>query len=261
MTVIQKALDGTRMYPFPKILDSYKSLIYVPLDLEVPIVDEEKFLIWFNNAYDADFDTEGAEVNGIPLNSKAITQLDPAKNSKEVYPWKIVYLHRAKGVTRNMDPFNQEFPELGKFIDDMPFDKSGSISILKQNAGVDVGIHSDFDIWFGIRFYLVNKSNARIFFQKANNPTTLRLTNWTEAGEKLTWDNFVSDEKIYARYPKPVHAFHITSTHAVHGVEAVPEDQDCSRITFFLTGKLNPEKYKELLDKSLEKYSDYAIWH
>lgn len=261
MTAIQRATDGTQLYKFPEILKPYQSLIYVPLDLEVPAVDETKFLNWFNNTYRDDFNTSGAEVNGIPLNSKEITQLDPAKNSKEVYPWEIVYLHRASGVTRNLIPFNQEFPALGQFIKDMPFDRNGSISILKQNSGVDVGIHSDFDIWFGIRFYLINTSNARIFFQKAKEPTTLRLTNWSSSSVKMSWDSFVYDEKFYARYPKPVHTFHITSTHAVHGVEAVPEDQTCSRITFFLTGKLNAEKYKELLDRSLEKYSDYAIWH
>jgi hypothetical protein len=256
----QRANDGTRMFTFPDAFNDYKDLIYVPLDLEVPQVDEGKFLSWFETTHDADMLTGGNEVNGIQLTTEYSKALDPAKNSKNEYPWNIVYLHRAGGPTRNLPIFYNLFPMMRKFIETLPFDKKGIISILRQHPGIDVGPHTDFDLWFGIRFYLINKSNAKIFFQKAKNPSTLRLSNWTNDGKKVSWDGLIDPEKIYATYPDPICSFHITSTHAVHGVEAVPEDIECSRITFFFTGKLNEIKYKKLLDRSLAKYGDHAIW-
>lgn len=256
-----KAIDGTRLNSFPPEFEPYKNLIYVPLDLETPVVDEEEFLKWFEAAHEKDHASAGNESDGVQLSGEYSKGLLPAQNNKNVYPWNIVYLHRHLRKTENYESCLEQFPAIKQYLDNLPFDTRASISILRQHPGVDVGIHTDYDLWFGIRFYLVNSSNARIFFQKAQNPTTTRLTAFTDEGKRIPWDNLIEPEKIYARYPTPKCSFHLTCTHAVHGVESVPEDQSCSRITFFFTGKLNPAKYVELLERSLNKYSDYAIWH
>lgn len=256
-----KATDGTRLLLFPGEFKEYKNLVYLPLDLETPEVDEEAFLQWFDNTHTADYGSDINDSDGVPLNGEYSKTLLPAQNNKNVYPWNIVYLHRHLRKTKNYDDCLEKFPTIKNYIDQLPFDSNASISILKQHPGVDVGIHTDFDLWFGIRFYLINRSNARIFFQTAKKPTSHRLTAFANDGTRLAWNDIVNEEKIYARYPTPRCSFHLTCTHAVHGVEAVPEDVDCSRITFFFTGKLNTIKYKELLDRSLAKYSDYAIWH
>lgn len=255
-----RAIDGTLVNPFPIEFEPYRNLIYVPLDLETPIVDEKEFLEWFNLTYLKDGETSRNESDGVQLSSEASKSLMPSQNNKNIYPWHIVYLHRHRLKTDNYDECLSQFPAIKEYIDRLPFETNSSISILKQHPGVNVGIHTDFDLWFGIRFYLINKSNARIFFQTAKNPTEQRISTFDKNGKRIPWDQLVNDEKIYARYPYPTCSFHLTSTHAAHGVEAVPENDDCSRITFFFTGRLNIVKYKELLDRSLAKYGDYAIW-
>ena len=256
-----RAIDGTRLNTFPPEFETYKNLIYVPLDLETPVVDEEEFLKWLESAHAKDRASEGNESDGVQLSSESSKGLLPAQNNKNIYPWNIVYLHRHLRKTHNYESCLEQFPSIKKYLDDLPFDSKASISILRQHPGVDVGIHTDYDLWFGIRFYLINSSNARIFFQKAKTPNTTRLTAFTDDGKRIPWDDIIQPEKVYARYPSPKCSFHLTCTHAVHGVESVPEDQSCSRITFFFTGKLNPAKYVELLERSLKKYGDYAIWH
>lgn len=256
-----RSIDGTRINTFPPEFEPYKNLIYVPLDLETPVVDEADFLKWFESAHLKDQQSVRNESDGIQLSGDSSKGLLPAQNNKNVYPWNIVYLRRHLHKTDNYDSCLTKFPTIKNYIEELPFDSIASISILKQHPGVDVGIHTDYDLWFGIRFYLINSSNARIFFQKATNPNTTRLTAFTNDGDRIPWKDIVDSEKIYATYPTPNCNFHLTCTHAAHGVEAVPEDQNCPRITFFFTGRLNPAKYAELLERSLQKYGDYAIWH
>lgn len=257
---MKRSIDGTLINAFPIEFEPYKNLIYVPLDLETPEVDEREFLEWFQVTYLKDRETPLNETDGIQLSSETSKKLSPAQNNKNIYPWHIVYLHRHKLKTDNYQSCLEQFPTIKKYINSLPFDSNSSISILKQQPGVDVGLHTDFDLWFGIRFYLINKSDARIFFQTARNPTDQRISTFDKEGKRIPWDQLVNDEKIYASYPYPTCSFHLTSTHAAHGVEAVPENDDCSRITFFFTGRLNAVKYKELLDRSLAKYGEYAIW-
>lgn len=255
-----RSIDSTRVNIFPPEFEPYKNLIYLPLDLETPVVDEDAFLKWFEFAHLKDNQLEGNESDGIQLTGESSKGLLPAQNNKNIYPWKLVYLHRHLKKTDNYESCLTQFPAIRNYIEQLPFDYNTSISILRQHAGVDVGIHSDYDLWFGIRFYLINSSSARIFFQKAKNPTNIRLTAFDNVGKRIPWDAIVESEKIYAQYPTPKCSFHLTCTHAVHGVEAVPENDDCSRITFFFAGRLNSIKYKELLDRSLAKYGEYAIW-
>ena len=72
---------------------------------------------------------------------------------------------------------------------------------------------------------------------------------------------FICDsEKIIAKNPTNRYAFHLTGTHAAHGVEQVPEDDDTSRVTAFMVCRVKPKEYAELLERSVEKYKDYAVW-
>jgi hypothetical protein len=160
--------------------------------------------------------------------------------------------------------FKEWLPELATYIESLPVSEFYTISLLNQKAGTDVGIHTDPDVWFGLRFYAVNRSDARIFFQKAKDPQDKRLLNLTRDADgsvkQLPWSDFVEDEKVYAKYPQPCFPFHLTTTHAVHGVEAVPEGIEDARVTGFIICRVNPAEYAEILARSVEKYKDYAIW-
>jgi hypothetical protein len=160
--------------------------------------------------------------------------------------------------------FKEWLPELAAYIESLPVSEFYTISLLNQKAGTDVGIHTDPDVWFGLRFYAVNRSDARIFFQKAKDPQNKRLLNIARNADgtvkQLPWSDFVEDEKVYAKYPQPRFPFHLTTTHAAHGVEAVPEGAGDARVTGFIICRVDPVKYAEILKRSVEKYKDYAIW-
>jgi hypothetical protein len=160
--------------------------------------------------------------------------------------------------------FKQWCPDLAAYFESLPVSEFYTMSLLNQKSGTDVGIHTDPDVWFGLRFYAVNRSDAKIFFQKAKHPQDKRLLNLVHDADgkikQLPWSDLVEDEKIYAKYPRPCFPFHLTTTHAAHGVEAVPEGIEDSRVTGFVICRVDPVKYAELLARSVEKYKDYAIW-
>jgi len=56
--------------------------------------------------------------------------------------------------------------------------------------------------------------------------------------------------------PKFPMCYIINTTKCIHSV-----DDDPDRITLYVRGKIDKEKHLELLDKSLEKYGDLAIWN
>lgn len=268
----QQFRDPSLLRPFPKELEPYKGLIYCPLDLPPPpAIDEEKLFGYIHMRHERDKGTLAGSVAGavgpIPLDSPWLQYTASWSKEKNTYPWRLLHLMRSDFKENGWEfyaEFKEWLPELAAYIESLPVSEFYTISLLNQKAGVDVGIHTDPDVWFGLRFYAVNRSNAKIFFQKAKNPQDKRLLNLTydENGKvkQLPWSDFVDDEKIYAKYPQPCFPFHLTTTHAAHGVEAVPSDDENSRVTGFIICRVNPAEYAELLARSVEKYKDYAIW-
>jgi hypothetical protein len=63
-----------------------------------------------------------------------------------------------------------------------------------------------------------------------------------------------NDEKIYCEMPDDTDVYILNHTAGLHGVE---DDKD--RWTFFTHLEIDPKKHKLLLEKSLQKYSSYAI--
>lgn len=260
--------DPSQFYQYPDILKKYRHLIYCPLDLsDPPFVDEKKIFNYINDRISIDLETENNSVGGalgsISLKSQLAKSLSSNSSNGE-YPWRLVHLMRADLHDTRWNDFVNIFPELAEYFLSLPFKEHFTMSLLNQKANQDVGMHTDPDLWFGIRFYLVNKSNARIFFRKAKNPTYSRLLNIAPADnqiglKKIDWDELLDQEKIFADYPKKNFCFHLTSTHAVHGVETVPDDNE-SRITGFVSGVIDENRYLPILERSLKKYSEYAIW-
>jgi len=264
--------DPSVLRPFPSELEPYKGLIFCPLDLPPPPeLDEERLFAYIRMRDERDRGTLAGSVSGatgpIPLDSPWLRYTASWSKEKNTYPWRLLHLMRSDFANDGWefyDEFKQWLPELAAYFESLPVSEFYTMSLLNQKAGTDVGIHTDPDVWFGLRFYAVNRSNAKIFFQKAKNPQDKRLLNLTrdEHGQikQLPWSDFVEDEKIYAKYPQPCFPFHLTTTHAAHGVEAVPADQENARVTGFIICRVDPVKYAELLKRSVEKYRDYAIW-
>lgn len=265
------ARDPSLKRPFPKELEPFKGLIYCPLDLpDPPAVDQQKLMAYIAMRHERDKGTLAGSVAGatgpIALDSPWLKYTASWSETKDTYPWRLLHLMRSDFKDNGWEyfpEFKRWFPEVAAYIEALPVREFYTISLLNQKPGTDVGLHTDPDVWFGLRFYLVNKSNARIFFQKARDPRDKRLFNIIyERGKvkKLPWENVVHAEKFYGGYPRPCFPFHLTTTHAAHAVEAVPDDAEDSRVTGFIIGRVNPTKYAELLARSVEKYKDYAIW-
>ncbi len=241
----------------PTILESYKDLIYVPLDIAPPVCDKSEVLQWFEETFNEDPDF-GKNNTYAETGTRYVVHPDD-------YPWDNIRL-----LDTNYRIKLAGFPSILEYIDSLPFEFITGVSVLRQHPGTAVPIHSDNDGWCRITSYLVNDSNSRIFFQKAIKPTLpfkrlgrLEATTQTPEGRlqiSPSWQNVVSSEKIYAQYPIPTCSFHLNNSHAVHGVETLPA-QPYSRITLTVNGKLDYTRYAELLASSLAKYNQYAIWY
>ena len=270
--------DNSQYYKFPVELEPYRSLIWCPLDLpDPPEVDEQEFFSWIHDCIKKD---EGTVAGGVAGATGTIKFNDPnlkrtaSYSGKGVYPWNLMHVMRSDIGWRHFDSLTQRLPDLANYISNLPVEEFFTISFLNQKPGVDVGAHTDPDIWFGIRFYLINKSGSRIFFQKAKQPTERRLLNISEDlvvggdGQEpeisyrvitKDWNEICQPEKIYAKYPRNRFAFHLTTTHATHGVESVPDDAQ-DRVTGFIICRFKAKEYAEILRRSVEKYNDYAVW-
>lgn len=263
--------DPSKLRPFPKELEPYKGLIFCPLDLpDPPEIDEQRLFDYIAMRVEKDKGTLAGSVSGavgpISFDSPYLRYTASWSKEKDTYPWRLLHVMRSDFAENGWEyyrEFREWLPELAAYIEALPVTEFYTISLLNQKPGVDVGLHTDPDVWFGLRFYAVNRSEAKIFFQRAREPKDQRLLNITEtpAGVKqIPWDQVVHPEKIVARYPKPCFPFHLTTTHAAHGVEAVPNDVENSRVTGFIICRVDPVKYAEVLARSVEKYKDYAIW-
>lgn len=276
MTIIK---DNSQYYNFPPELEPYRNLIWCPLDYpDPPEIDEDKFFQWIQSCIERDRGTIAGSVAGAvgPIKfDDPNLQRTASYSGKGVYPWNLMHVMRSDIGWRHFDSLKEQLPELAEYIKNLPVEEFMTISFLNQKPGIDVGLHTDPDIWFGFRFYLINKSGARIFFQKAKTPSDRRLLNISEelivggsgpepeiAKRVVThsWESVCQDEVIYGKYPRDRFAFHLTATHATHGVESVPEDNSHDRVTGFIICRFKAKEYAEILRRSVEKYSDYAVW-
>jgi hypothetical protein len=257
------------MLPFPKELEPYRNLIFCPLDLPAPPeINEEQLFAYIAMRDQRDNGTYGGSIsNTLDMHSPNVKYTASWSKTKDIYPWRLMHLMRRDFKDKGWefwDEFKEWLPELAAYFESMPVKEFFTISLLNQKAGADVGLHTDPDLRFGLRFYAVNQSDAKIYFQKAKVPHDMRLVNVSTdvngQTKQFPWSNVVEDEKIYATYPKPLFPFHLTATHAAHGVEAVPEGVNDARVTGFMICKVDPVKYAELLARSVEKYKDHAIW-
>lgn len=257
--------DPSKFFKFPVSLEKYKHLIYCPLDIpDPPTIDERKIFEYIEERINIDRETENNSVGGalgsINLKSELAKSLS-SNSSTGDYPWNLVHLMRADLKNMQWKEFENCFPSLAEYFLSLPFKEHFTISLLNQKSNQDVGMHTDPDLWFGIRFYLVNKSDAKIFFRKAKNPTYSRLLNILDNDgkiRKIDWDDILERDTVFAEYPRKKFCFHLTSTHAAHGVEQVPND--ISRLTGFVSGVIDEERYLSILKSSIKKYGRFAIW-
>lgn len=254
---------------WPKKFDQFRDLIYVPLDLpEPPKVDLELFIDWA-------LTKAPAIVNAVkdPLSGQKILHFEE-KGLKGwgYYPWVQVSAFHHGFSDQYIADFDKLFPDVVDYINLFPQNILSGVTILMQKSGNDVPLHTDSDDWLGMRFYLHNEIKEDIlYFQRRKDRQNNRISTYLIDNTNVypqKWENHLDlDIKIYSKHPAPRHAWTLTSVRAAHGLDKFHSDT-WDRITFLVhshrpphvDNAWNTDKLYNLLTRSMQKYSEYAIW-
>lgn len=227
-------------------MTSVLDILYTPLDtIEPPAINIEKFMEW---AYNGD-------------KQQIAGRMDASSYTNTVvYPWHIVYA-KNKGVWYKN--FNIEFPELAEFFSKaygLTENEVQNITLLPVRPDYSgTGFwHSDPDEQ-GLRVYLVNDETDDF----------LRIRPTVEPHDtrqhKMIPNNGIASHiqtvEYSAKMLKPNQTFFLNNVRAVHAANITKTNS--LRIAVIISG-LGPIKtmkpaLQELILRSAEKYSDYAI--
>jgi hypothetical protein len=227
-------------------LGRFTDLIFCPLDLpRPPKVAREALVAWV-----------GAARTSTPTNEERLFAHAAASGA---YPWNSAYA-AYHGEWRH--GFESRFPEVSAYLGLFPTRSWTCVNVLIQEPQHDVWLHTDPDPVIGWRVYL-GHGGARVFFCPTLERQRARLSTWTAEGRR-DWSKFVrTDRKLYARLPSSSCAWALNSYRAAHGVETHAGAAG-ERVTLLLIpdlDRLDLEGYLALLERSVRKYSDYAIWY
>lgn len=153
------------------------------------------------------------------------------------------------------EKFKKLFPELTEYAEtQFPF-KFNLMSFLFQNNSQEVIGHTDADDGWAFRFYLWNnfQDNA-LWFRSPINSSKKIVPNL------LTDDYSEFKEPVYVEFPRKEYiAWAFNSNKTIHGVHAATEP-DRSRCAVIIRGVVDPDKLKDLLIRSVNKYPEYAAF-
>lgn len=174
------------------------------------------------------------------------------------YPW------LARSVFDDLTPLAEAFPEVLDYALLYPFESVRAVIFLAQDGHQSVFPHSDSDGLTGMRFYLENRHVEGLHFYKGKEKyDTFNSNRLDENGNPISigFENYFDmSERIYARFPPSSRAFMVNSARAIHAVDA----NTCKlgdRIAVLVQGKLDVNRFEALIDASLKRYGEYAIWH
>lgn len=248
--------------------NKFRDLIYMPLDLpKPPEIDLDLFMDWVNSC------PKIVDLIKCPDTGEKILHFEEkGLQGWGYYPWiQVSPLHH--GYSKEwIAGFDKIFPEVVEYINLFPFNILSGITILVQKSGNTVPLHVDPDDWLGLRFFLKNKVEREIlYFTPTKEPMNYRLGSYRFDGNRVhaqQWENYLDmDKKLYARHPEPEHAWCLNGLRAAHGLDPF-ESGEFSRVTVLVhshkgqdfTTAWNQDRLYDLLDRSLKKYEDYALW-
>lgn len=265
---------------WPEEFRDFHNLIYTKFDLpNHPILDEDKFL-WWSQKSEAFLKNQPVVQTFSKVNEKYTSAYHDNLNvRKTAYPftlWPIITKVKSETDDKYVEGFDKLFPDFLDYVAMFPGNRIRSLGFIKQNTNLAVWDHTDADEWLGFRFYFKNTvSNNRLYFKKIKPEYRNgdRYTTYIELGngEKVVRDfeGLVEEDRIYTKNNLGNYAWGLTSANAVHGIDTVKESED--RITTIIefwpfddTGVVAGYKIKEtrdLLERSLSKYGNEAIWY
>lgn len=145
--------------------------------------------------------------------------------------------------------FKNEYLDSHRFLIDyiqthLPFDRLVNIKIHRPvNKGKT---HIDF---------LYPEKNFKLFENnKETEPCGYRMIIKGNRHGNLYIKNNV--EKLYPQLPETTDWYIIGSTNVPHGLN----DKDFNRFILFCHGYINKKKHQDIIERSIDKYKEYAIW-
>lgn len=221
----------------------FDDLIFTPLDLpQPPKIDAEQFVEWMKS-------------------DERKTGLFPKERYERLtgrkYPWLL------RAVTSDLSPLQAAYPEILEYAETYPFKTVKAVIFLAQDGYQPIFPHSDSDGLVGMRFYLENRHVEGLHFYKGLAPyDSFNSAQFDENGNPIPvqFEKYFDMEKaIYARFPEDSRSFMLNSARAIHGIDA----NTCKlgdRIAVLVQGELDSKRFETLMNKSLERFKDYAIW-
>jgi hypothetical protein len=225
-------------------LGRFDDLIFCPLDLpEPPAIDVPKFISWMASD---------------PTGSGRVPKERFERLTGRPYPW---LMRVASG---EMDSLREAFPEVYEYCARYPLKNLRNLVFLAQDGHQAVFPHTDSDGLVGLRLYLANANVEGLhFYQGRERYDYFSGYRTDEDGQPISVDfrpDFHMDSPIYAQFPEKAGPFMLNSARAVHAVDA----NTCKlgdRIAVLVQGDVDMNRYERLIESSLSKFGDCAIWY
>lgn len=255
--------------PIPEKMEKFKNLLYVPLDLpEPPKIDLDEMLEWSRTIPD-DHPNQAGEIK--TKNGVILTPERAIKNKLGYYPWLSIWLKRNPDFVPQNDgwmmEFKEKYPELADYVMQFPLKETVAVNLMWQKEGHSVMIHTDPEHWFGMRLYLSNTPNSPLFFMKTKEPVEKRYDYVTTDINDEHLSKIANTTKHYVKFLKPCHPWIINNVRALHGVDTYPNATG-TRAVIVIHGRFKEnespidfDKLYDLLERSVDKYQEYAIWY
>lgn len=161
--------------------------------------------------------------------------------------WKFIKLTTEENNPYHVSDFKSEikekFPELIQWFSYFPYVNIRNIKFNIQQRPVK--LHIDFTKPDVDNHLFVNNSQ--------NEPCGYRILIKGKRSNTMYVIN--NNEKIYTTLPDSTDVYVLRHSDGLHGV-----DDDNNRTTIFTHFEINPVKHSALLEKSLKKYHEYAIF-
>ena len=214
------------------------ALLYLPLDLDFDIPSPSKVIDWFdrNKIDDPEFWVfkEGRHEWALTATNHEPERWDRIKPYTD---W-LDQQHQPRGNSElTFNPsFVEEFPELVQAIRQLPFIEIGAAGMLKQLKTIDP--HTDTPDPTNpleprrYMFYLTEPDNNTFYVQKS------------------------SGEQVSIVLPPDGRAFVFNNNDALHGASK----PNGVKILMSVVGILDHAAHDDMIERSINRYGDYAVW-
>lgn len=225
-------------------LGRYDDLIFCPLDMPPPPeIDTAEFVDWM------------IKVGSSSMAPKRVYE----KLNDHEYPW---ICAAPKG--GSFLAMKEAFPQIVEYLGNYPFDEIDHCVVLAQRGFQHVFTHTDGDYLRGMRLYLKSKNKEGLhFFRGLEKYDEFDMYKTAPDGSvsRINWEeSHQMDSPVYADFPDGCQTFMVNSGRACHAIDS----NTCElgdRIAILIRGSYNEDRFNDLMDRSLSKYGDKAIWY